>query len=182
VVRQAKEQRVLGSKQTRSKQTRSKKTRKKAKSPPKDKALQRFLRRLYPEVKTDRGLRQKQHQTRAVVLVMDEPEFRWLFDAETGTCRNTILAELGRIQNDELLLEMAREVCRRKPKSREAVAAIRRFRGVRDEPNSRKLMVKLIKTIDEYLKRYPGTTWEQVQDAVAQAADVVDEATREPLE
>ena len=46
----------------------------------------------------------------------------------------------------------------------------------------RKLMVKLIKTIDDYLKRYPATTWEQVQDAIAQAADVVQEALREPPE
>ena len=147
-----------------------------------DGALKRFLRSLYPEVKTARGLQDKQREARAVVLVMDRPEFRWLFDPQTGTCRSGILAELGRIADDELLLEMAGEICRHKPNVKEAVAAIRRFRGVRNEPSSRKLMVKLIKTVDAYLKRYPTTTWQQVETALEQAADVVDEAMHEPQE
>lgn len=144
-----------------------------------DKALERFLRSLYPEVKSARGLQEKERQTRAVLLVMDRPDFRWLFDPQAGTSRNTILAELGRIEDDRLLLEMAGEICRRKPTSREAVAAIRRFRGARNEPSSRKLMIKLIKSVDAYLKRHPTTTWEQVRLAVYQAAQVVEEAIRE---
>jgi len=160
---------------------RSRKTRPKAKSgKAMDRNLQRFLRRLYPEVKTARGLQEKERQSRAVVLVMDRPELRWLFDPETGTCRSMILAELGRIQDDHLLLEMAAEICRRKPKATEAVAAIRRFRGVRHEPDSRKLMAELIKTVDAYLKRYPTTTWEQVQVAIVQAGNVVAEAMNDP--
>jgi len=144
-----------------------------------DRAVERFLRSLYPKVKSARGLQQKQHQTRAVLLVMDQPDLRWLFDPQNGTCRTTILTELGKIDSDELLLEMAREICRRRPKSREAVAAIRRFRGVRDEPSSHKLTIKLIKTIDAYLKRYPTTTWGQIRRAVSHTAVVVEEAMRD---
>jgi hypothetical protein len=88
-----------------------------------DRALERFLRSLYPKVKSVRGLQEKQHQTRAVLLVMDQPQFRWLFDPESGTCRSTILTELGRIEDDQLLVEMAAEICRRKPRSREAASA-----------------------------------------------------------
>jgi hypothetical protein len=144
-----------------------------------DKALERFLRSLYPQVKTARGLQQKQHEARAVLLVMDQPDLRWLFDPQKGTCRTTILSELGKIESDDLLVEMAREICRRRPKSRDAVAAIRRIRGVRDEPSSHKLMIKLIKTIDAYLKRYPTTTWGQIRQAISHAAVVVDEAMRD---
>lgn len=161
---------------------RARSTRKKSSARPKsmDRALERFLRSLYPKIKSTRGLQEKQHQTRAVLLVMDQPEFRWLFDPETGTCRSTILTELGRIDDDGLLLEMAAEICRRKPTSREAVAAIRRVRGARSEPSSQRLAVKLVKTIDAYLKRYPTTTWQHVRVALIQASKIVEDAMRDP--
>lgn len=172
----------MGSSNSNKPRTRPARKKKPARPKSMDRALEQFLRSLYPKVKSTRGLQEKQHQTRAVLLVMDQPEFRWLFDPATGTCRSTILTELGRIEDDGLLLEMAAEICRRRPKTREAVAAIRRVRGARSEPSSRQLAVKLVKSIDAYLKRYPATTWQQVRVALFQTSKIVEDAMRDPGE
>src|SRR5262245_21309499 len=66
-----------------------------------------------------------------------EPAFRWLLDDAESCCsgsgrirRGTIISELGRagLDNGELALELAREICKLKPTMRRAIAMLRRFR------------------------------------------------------
>ena len=64
------------------------------------------------------------------------PELHWLLDPEAlrrrklHVYRRTIVEELGRIEDDNRLLFVARQLCELKPRTSAAVAIIRKFRGV----------------------------------------------------
>jgi hypothetical protein len=78
--------------------------------------------------KTQRGLQNKFYLLRAFRLVKNDPALRWLYDKEAETIQSTILAELGRIDRDEDLLIMARQICVLRPKARDAILLIRTCR------------------------------------------------------
>lgn len=91
------------------------------------------LRVLYPEV-TPRHLNNIVYRSRAVSVLAHDPEFAWLADgpAMTEGKRNSwkpgILAELGRIDNEDDIRTFAREICRIKPFTKDAERAIREWR------------------------------------------------------
>jgi hypothetical protein len=84
-----------------------------------------------------RSLQNQRYYHRAwQVLALGSDNFKWLYDpakqvigvSEQRGVRKTIIAELGRIKNRQHMLEAATEICRRKPKTKDAVAMIRRWR------------------------------------------------------
>jgi hypothetical protein len=94
-------------------------------------------------------------------------EFTWLYDNERARrreprhVRGTILAELGRIDDDDDLRAVARRVCELKPKTRAAVAMIRRWRVGPPTPRPGRLAAELLSTINDYLARYPTASYGQ---------------------
>jgi hypothetical protein len=97
----------------------------------------------------------------AVLRRNDEPLFRYLFGdvKEVGSKmfrRKTVIAELGRIEDEAEMLAVARDICEKKPKAREAIAMIRGYRLYGHQLDGRpfasrvNLMDAIIRTIEEY--------------------------------
>jgi hypothetical protein len=59
--------------------------------------------------------------------------------------------------------------------ARQAVALIRRLRGIERVASALTLTVRLAKTIDNYLDEYPDTTWGQARAAVLNVLDIIPE-------
>ena len=134
------------------------------------------------EVTTDRTRQNRvYHQIALVALgAGDDPRFDWL----TGTAgdgyrgmQRTLLAELGRLRDDDRIREVALELCQHRPTRREAIAYIRRVRGVRKEPTGEALAHRLLRTINEFIADYPDTTWQYIQEQI-ELVDFVVKAKR----
>jgi hypothetical protein len=72
-------------------------------------------------------------RVRALGLLCDDLAFRWLCDGKAMTAggakwKPAILTELGRIDDEDDLREVARQLCELKPKTKDAIAAVRRWR------------------------------------------------------
>jgi hypothetical protein len=87
-----------------------------------------MVQQIYPDLKTNRSLQNRMYMVRAMNLLRDSSDCKWLLDRENHVIRQTILAELGRIDQDEDLLTMARKVCELRPKARDAILIIRTWR------------------------------------------------------
>lgn len=106
----------------------------------------------------------------------EENEFSWLLvspqrgarEGRRRILRRTLLAELGRITDDGLLVEAARLLCERKPKTREGVQWIRRLRveGKQKHGDADQLADELIRTANDFLARYPETSDEDLLGAI----------------
>jgi hypothetical protein len=112
-----------------------------------------------------------------VLTKNDEPAFRWLFEEGTGESKKkTLIAELGRILETEglgerAMLEVARQVCERRPTTREGVALMRRWRtGRTREGSTFDLEMAILKAIAGYVAGHE-TTDEQVLAALGAAAE-----------
>jgi hypothetical protein len=106
----------------------------------------------------------------------DDPSaFRWLTtnldekETSPGTReRRTILAELGRIKKPENLLFAAREICKKKPRTIDAIAWIRAHRRGREKPASEaELALAICRTIENYRATHGELTDEQLLDTLA---------------
>jgi hypothetical protein len=136
---------------------------------------------LFTDVTTERGRQNIAYRQRALRVLGNDPRFKWVADRDAmrrgdpGSFRPTILAELGRIADDDQLREMALEVCRVKPTTRRAVAAVRRWRlgrsGVGDADG---LLDELIRHVDDYLDRYPETPPAALVEAVSELLEAVE--------
>lgn len=75
-------------------------------------SLQRVL---YPEIKTERGILNKAYQQHAVGVLLHAgiENFKFLFDVETDTVLSGVLRELGKIDNDSMILLIAELICQR---------------------------------------------------------------------
>jgi hypothetical protein len=109
--------------------------------------------------------------------------FEWLTSTEesinkgTGRLRFGILAELGRIEDDDALKAVATRVCELKPRNKDAVVMIRRWRtGKAPAGGALGLTDALIRCINDYIASHPGTTWQMVRAALENAADAVEES------
>ena len=101
--------------------------------------------------------------------------YAWLVNDKN--IRKTVLAELGRIQDEEAIRLCAAKICELKPKTKDAVAMIRRWRGVnRKKPSCLDLTSEIIATVNDYLRRYPATTWQQVTTALENAMDLAQQS------
>lgn len=99
--------------------------------------------------------------------------YEWLCNNRNGAeqvFRMTILSELGRIEDDDLVVELATQLCETRPKTRQAVARIREIRDVRRKTaDALDLANEMIGVVNDYLARFPDTTEEQVSDALRTA-------------
>jgi len=119
---------------------------------------------LFNEVKTHRGKTDCLYRQRAFNLLEKDGRFAWVADgakARAGSpdaWKPSILVELGRIPNDEDLKAVALRICELNPKTKEAVAMIRRFRlGREPEGNYLKLFAALESALNAYLSAHPST-------------------------
>jgi hypothetical protein len=138
---------------------------------------------LFENNKTRRGRNNIYYQQRAMSLIGsgDNPEFYWLANGpemwagdRVKAWRPSILAELGRIADDESLLSIAREICQLKPKSRRAVELIRQFRlGATGPGEASDLQARMTATINQFLQRHPKTEWSTVLKAIDDLREMV---------
>lgn len=111
----------------------------------------------FPEVTTDRGVANICYQQRALCLLKNDPRFFWLGVDEAAVMagkvklRSTILQELGRIADEDTLRDAAEQICRLRPKARQAIAMIRAFRGVQRDGNALDLANVLVQVVNQYL-------------------------------
>lgn len=102
----------------------------------------------------------------------DRPALRWLVDEEGA--RWGILTELGRIRDPEQFDVAVEWLLARRPKTREAVTRIRRFRTGRIEaPDARQLAEDIIRTVNGYGLVHPSLTREQELEALRLATEVI---------
>lgn len=97
------------------------------------------------------------YEARALSGILDDPRFEWLCsDGATirqgkGHMRHTILAELGRIADEQDREVLARSLCEHKPTTRQALALIRQHRlGTRPPGHAAQLADLLRRTITTY--------------------------------
>jgi hypothetical protein len=133
-----------------------------------------------PDVKTIRGKQNNLLLLRAMNVIGDD--FPWLCDkgkidrCETNALRVTILAELGRIDDDDVLRRIAGQICDRKPTAREAVILIRRFRTRKNSAGDVTTLAKRIaRTVDDFTLMYPDTPGEDLLAAMDIARTAVEE-------
>lgn len=102
----------------------------------------------------------------------DRPALRWLVNEEGA--RWGILAELGRIREPEKFDVAVAWVLGRQPKTREAVARLRRFRidGTRSS-NTRDLAGEIVRVVTGYGIRHPELTREQELKALRLATEAL---------
>jgi hypothetical protein len=138
---------------------------------------------LFPDVTTVRGRQNRARMTRALRVLNYGPAFYWLVSNEDeiskreGCFRTTILAELGRIENDDDLRAAAQQICKMKPRSKEAVSIIRRWRtGKNLKGGTISLTNAIIKTVNDYCDARPDTTLQMVLAALVKTADAFKEA------
>ena len=118
--------------------------------------------------KSRRTLTNRYHAERAAAIILRVmPEStEWV---NTGPW--TILSELGRIDDDALLVDMARVIIDGRFTARKAMASCRRAREAeRKRPDPLTLANEIIGTINAYFDRYPNTTDEDVLSALRTAA------------
>jgi len=141
---------------------------------------------VYNDVQTERGKQNRDNALCVIGVLLNHPNpdaIRWLFDGPAHAAgkkkmRFGILAELGRIHwqhgSDEEIHGLATLLSERKPKTRDAVAMLRRHRMNTHRPGSVLHLEKSIcGTIDAYLATHPGTTKQQVLAALTSAMDAV---------
>ncbi len=102
----------------------------------------------------------------------DRPALEWLVSEEGA--RWAILAELGRIRDPGAFDTAVRLVLEYRPKTKEAVAEIRRFRtGKSTPPDTLELADEVVRAVDDYATRHPGITPDQAQEALRLATRAV---------
>jgi hypothetical protein len=129
---------------------------------------------LWPEHNT-RALQNKRYQSRAQAVLQDELGIEWLMDlqklnqGQKCNYRQTMLQELGRIDNDEHLKAIARQLCEIKPTSIQAIAMIRRWRLGHDAPTSTEGLADYLRhRLNQYLQTHHDCTLAQAREAVQQ--------------
>jgi len=75
--------------------------------------------KLYPEVRTRRGMQNKVYMSHAFVVLKAVPDhrerYRWLLGEDGETWRSTLLAELGRLRDPGRIVEAADALCTMRP-------------------------------------------------------------------
>ena len=133
--------------------------------------------------RTRRNLLNRHYMQKAFGLLTDLdkvlPGFEYLFggsnDLNNANMKMTIISELGRLQDSELIREFAREICEHKIPTRKAVQRIRNYRLGRTAAvgDTQSLIDEIIKTVNGFYDRYPGTEESQVQEALSVVAGLV---------
>jgi hypothetical protein len=142
---------------------------------------------IYARDLTERGRQNKDRRQSALRVILEAKDARlnWLVDdaaiaaGKQPKLPETILTELGRIDDDHELLTAALRLCELRPSAREAVAMIREWRGTATRAPSAVALTKILaRAIDTYLLRHPETTQQQVAAAVENLVEIVADQDR----
>jgi hypothetical protein len=82
--------------------------------------------------------------------------------------RQTILAELGRINHPNVMASVADEICRSRLKNFKAVALCRRMRGA-SKPSVSNLAVAIRRAVKRYRERHPNISEADIATALRMA-------------
>jgi hypothetical protein len=125
---------------------------------------------------TRHDLEQLHYYSRAQALLGNgkDERFRWLIDTRgrrVETFKTGILAELGRLDDDEQLIGAALAVCELRPTTRRAIEILRRYRtGKRAEPlppaEAGELGDKLVGLINAYESGHSDCTPALIREAL----------------
>ncbi|MFL0194179.1 hypothetical protein ACJDU8_01035 [Clostridium sp. WILCCON 0269] len=66
---------------------------------------------IYPDIKTRRGILNKHYEVTAYAVVKEMEDVKFLVDSDGQILKETILIELGRIENEEDIKIIARYIC-----------------------------------------------------------------------
>lgn len=141
---------------------------------------------MFTDIHSRRGRVNKWYMAHAMSVLMDESQkipgrYAWLHDEATQRIRSTILTELGRIEDDALLIAMAGELCNHKPHTKDAVAMIRRVRRVnRKKGSALALADEIIDVLNHYVQRFPDMTHNDTERALNIAMHMVERARAKP--
>jgi hypothetical protein len=126
--------------------------------------------------KTRRTFLNRFYMQKAFGVLTDDksvlPGFEYLFggisDLNTANMKMTIISELGRLNDPGLIRHFATEICESKTPTKKAVQKIRNFRLKRGNVagDDDKLIDAIIKTINDFIEQYPGTSIEQLKKAM----------------
>ncbi|HUT91206.1 MAG TPA: hypothetical protein VMY37_17025 [Thermoguttaceae bacterium] len=103
----------------------------------------------------------------------------FIFDVKTDIFKKTILAELGRLcvdRGEDVALEVAKVICEKRIRARDAVARIRKLRGTTKGEHCGSLSGRLVKTINDYLAEHPEATLGHVRVAIASVSEQVEKS------
>jgi hypothetical protein len=135
-----------------------------------------LIRSLYGSL-TPRRMHEVYYEIRARRAIGEPapPEYAWLIGGgRDAAYRRSILAALGRIEDRDLLLAVAKQVCVLKPKARDAVAMIRRARYGESPAEAGSLARELLRVVDAYRVRYPSESWAAIRREVEDVLETVD--------
>ena len=140
----------------------------------------------FDKIKSYRGATDLVYRSIAIFLLWKDPAFSWLADRkkmladEPKSYKPSILTELGRLQDEEQIKDIALKLCKLKPKTKDAIIMIRRIRLGREAEGD---YLKLIKSIEDALNRYiaarPSTPEEMAVRALRDLADYIETCTAE---
>ena len=103
------------------------------------------------------------------------PPFEALRDGYEKIKHNTLLYELGRIDDHQELLEAAEFLCRHRPPTKEGLTTIRRWRlnGHSKPASTLDLSQSLCRAFDDYSSAYPDLTREDALVAILACKETV---------
>jgi hypothetical protein len=103
--------------------------------------------------------------------------FEWLYSGDrVHPMRKMVLSELGHIEDNQEMLELAREICARKPRDRDAVALIRRYR-IERSPESRRALGEVVALgVLGYVAEHPEMTMGEIARTLRKVAVAYKEA------
>jgi len=139
--------------------------------------IQALLRQMNPRVKTERGLLNVAYRLRAVTSLMHIPECSWLYGdktAEKDTAKSTILMELGKIKDIDVMTATALILCQLKPKGKQGALMVRNIRLGKNQGDIISLANEVIQAINGYMDRY-----EMSSESVLEALQIAYQKTEE---
>jgi hypothetical protein len=139
--------------------------------------IQALLRQMNPRVKTERGLLNVAYRLRAVTSLMHIPECSWLYGdktAEKDTAKSTILIELGKIKDIDVMTATALILCQLKPKGKQGALMVRNIRLGKNQGDIISLANEVIQAINGYMDRY-----EMSSESVLEALQIAYQKTEE---
>ena len=138
---------------------------------------------LFTDVKTERGLLNVAYRQRALHYLVDIPDCSWLCDEKRMTAgekdawKPTILIELGKIKDIEMMIAIALQICDIKPKQKQGALMVKQARLGKDKGDTVSLANEVIDTINNYCDRYemePDDILAALQTAYSQTQEMKD--------
>jgi hypothetical protein len=145
-----------------------------------------IFRKLWPDVQVKRGLQNKVYQLDAYNLLREDPRFHWLCPSSneirkrTGRLQMSILAELGKFDDHDLMRAVAARVCKEKPNTKAAISMIRAVRlGQEMSGDAKELARVLSSCIDRYREAHPQVASKTILAALHRTVDAVKDLPEE---